>query len=281
MIRKDYNSSKADYIVLKFKCTCGEIINTGLMPVKRCYDNNKNEYHFSHDKPIICPKCKKKHEVAFFDNMLESYCEIPTLDGDDSLIFLHEIPYEYAKDYDNSFIDYCGEICKLSQFVDNLKTKDNATHLSLLSKMAYTYAISIMDAYLGNNFRYYVSHCSLFKERYLQYKSNGKKINAKDIMEKLRYCSFQNLKETVIPYYEHTFELIVPQNDIIQNAIQKRNSFAHNYGRERDGYENLVSIGELEKLIEEIRSLVFFIEDQMRNIIFEDIIWPNMNESDN
>ena len=100
MAKRLYKESEADYIILKFKCKCGNEVTTDLIPVKERYDLDKAVNSFNHSNNIICPKCNEKHLIHFYDNMYESYCEIPSLINDEDILYLHEIPYEYAKGYD-------------------------------------------------------------------------------------------------------------------------------------------------------------------------------------
>ena len=73
-------------------------------------DINKEVNVIKCDKPIICNKCQTAHQIFFHEDIYSSFCEIPTLSDDKSIIYLHEISYEYANGFDNSFIDYITEI---------------------------------------------------------------------------------------------------------------------------------------------------------------------------
>lgn len=279
MAKIEYDSTKADYIILKFKCKCGKIIETEKIPVLERYDNEKDINRFSHDKPIICPKCKQKHDILFYDDMYNAIVEIPTLEKDSSIIYVHEIPFEYSGGYDTALLDYITEIVKIEDFLKkskNLEVYDK----SIIYKMAFVNIIAIMDAYLGNLFRYQIRKYDLFKENFLLFKYKTIKSKEKDILEHLNAQSFQNLDLIAIPYYRNTFGIIIPSNEIIQNAVIIRNNLTHNFGKEKDGYESSITELHVQKLIEEVALLVKFVNQSMLDVIFDKIIWPNVKNKE-
>lgn len=253
-----YKSSIADYIILEFTCACGHTHNTGLLPVRERYDNNKDVISFLYT--INCSKCHKVYTVHFYDDMYKSYCEIPELDNE-SVKFLHEIPFEYAKDFNTAFGDYIEELVRIKGFLNDMNNQD-CLNKELLYRMALIYAISIMDAYLGNTFRYYVKHFTVYKNKYCQYVANGNKTNIKQIFKKLERQSFQNL-EIANKFYNGTFGITLPQDDVIQMATKTRNQIIHNNGKEKDGFNIIISEKELRELITSIESLVRFVNNQL------------------
>ena len=279
MAKVKYNSTKADYITLKFKCNCGKTIETGLIPVLSRYDNNKDINSFSHKEPIICPKCKLQHIIHFYDDMYSAYVEIPTLDNDENIIYLHEIPFEYAGGYDNALSDFVSEITEIKFLLKSFKELE-VYDKSTLYKMAVVYIMAIIDAYLGNLFRYNVNRYALFKDRFLLYKSKTIKSNIKDILDRLNTQSFQNLDMIAIPYYENTFGISIPHNELIQNTVEIRNKITHNSGREKDGYEFPVTESYVQNLIKEVISLVIFVNQSMIDAICEEIICPNIKNKE-
>lgn len=279
MVKVEYDSIKADYIILKFKCKCGEIIETELIPILSRYDNNKDINSFSHNKPIICPKCNLQHTIHFYDEMYSAHVVIPTLDNDESIIYLHEIPCECAKDNDNALSDFVSEIGKIKNLLEKIEESE-VCDKSALYKMAVVYIIAIMDAYLGNFFRYNINKFGLFKERFLLFKSKTIKSNAKDILSHLNSQSFQNLDLIVIPYYEKTFGISISHNELIQNSVEIRNKIIHNSGRGKDGYEYPVTESHIQSLIKEITCLVTFVNQSMIDVICEEIIWPNIKNKE-
>ena len=163
-----YKESSADYVVLKFKCNCGKEITTNLIPVKERYNLEKTVNSFSHSDYIVCPKCNENYLLHFYDNLYEAYCEIPSLKNDKDILYLHEIPYEYAKGYDNALIDYIEEIVRIKEVIENIEKQDTLDK-TFLYRMTYSYVISIMDAYLYNS---NVSSFSIVSE--IIKKQNGK-----------------------------------------------------------------------------------------------------------
>lgn len=274
MARKEYNNTYADYVKIKFICNCRGIVETELIPVRCHIDTNKDVNAFSHDKPIICPKCHRQHIVSFYDRLIDAYCEIPTL-SDDNIVYVHEIPYEYTNGFDNSFVDYITEIAKLKDFMEQSKYID-VNDKSTLYKMGLTYAISIMDAFLGNTFRFYVNRFNLFKKNYSQYCAGNKKLHTKSILKSFEQKSFQNLEFIAIPYYSNVLGIQIPHNEMIQNALHIRNNIIHNNGREKDGYEHIVSESDVMKLIEEISRLIKYVHLSVHEVYFEKVILPNI-----
>ena len=279
MAKVEYNSTKADYVKLKFICNCGETIETGLIPVLSQYDNNKVINSFSHKEPIMCPKCKLQHTIHFYDDMYTAYVEIPTLYNDESFIFLHEIPCENVGDYDNALSDFVSETVKIKDILEKSKELE-VYDSSVLYKMAVVYIIAIMDAYLGNLFRYNVNKYGLFKDRFLIFKSKTIKSNEKDILDRLNNQSFQNLDLIAIPYYKNIFGISISHNELIQNAVEIRNKIIHNSGRGKDGYEYSVTESYIQSLIEEITSLVKDVNQSMIDVICKEIIWPNIKNKE-
>jgi hypothetical protein len=277
MVRIKYNSSIADYIKLEFICGCGEHIETELLPVRQRYDGNKNVNSFSCVKPIVCKRCKQQHDISFYDDCYNAYCEISTISDEKNIIYLHEIPYEnayYNNDLMSALTDYITEIVKLKDFLE--QSEDiNVFEKSTIYKMAVVYAISIFDAYFGNTFRYFVRSYEIFRNRYLSYRCKNKKLTLKSVFKKLEYQSFQNLEEIVVPYYEKTFGIKIPKNDVIIKGLNYRNKIVHNSGREKDGYEYKVNKTDVEQLINEIQNTINFVNSQMVNVINEEIICKN------
>lgn len=267
MARKEYNSTIADYIILKIKCNCGHLFKTGLIPVRCCYDCNKDVNEFEHNRPIICPKCKLKHKVHFYDDMYSAYCEISTI-KENNIVDLHEIALEYAEDYDNALCDYIGELGKIK---DLLEARDYInTDKEILLKMALVYAISMMDAYMGNTFRYNVNKFSAFKQQYeenrTKYKNKCKPLDATEDL------SFQNLQLIAKPYYKLAFNIDIPESQIIQKAVHIRNTIIHNNCREKDGYEYVVSQSMVKDLINEIQKIVHYINNKMIEAVCDKVI---------
>ena len=266
MAKKSYNSSKADYIKISFKCDCGKVLDTGLIPVCNLRSYNKDEYPFSYDLPIECSRCHKKHLVHFYDDNNISCCEIPSLVNDDSIIYLREIPYEYAYHNNTMYIDFIQELSKAQQFLDAIDSLDTVNK-QVLYRMALTYLISIMDVYLGNTFRYWVKEYEKFKQQY----ENPSDKHCTSIERK----SFQDLNMVVIPYYKRAFHIELSANQLIQDAVHKRNRIIHHGSREKDGYEILITASEMNKLIAEIESFASNIENKVYDVVFEEIIMGN------
>lgn len=282
MVRVSYKANIADNIIIKFRCNCGEEITTELIPVLEHYDFNKDVNSFNHDKKIVCSRCKEEYLLHFYDDMYSSYCEIPSLTSNNDIIYLHEIPIEYANDYDNALLEYVTEIVKLKDFIEKSKEID-VFDKSTLYKMALIYSISIMDAFLGNTFRYYVMKYERFKMRFVKYMWPNKKKSDNEIIEHLNSRSFQNLDYVVIPYYLNTFGIEIPSNDTIRNAQYIRNTIIHNSGRENDGYENIVTESDVMNVINEISLLVINVYHSIGDAVFEEVIWPSQknNEEEN
>lgn len=262
MAKKEYNSTIADNIKIKFKCNCGNIIESAIMPVMCRYENNKDINSFSSEEPIICPKCKQKHVVFFYDDMYSSIIDIPTIKEDDNIIDLREIPLEYAEDYDNSLIDYIGELGKVRNFLDAINGLH--TNINILYRMALIYAISMMDAYLGNTFRYNVKKHNAFAHQYEEnrkhYKNRCRPLNG------IENQSFQNL-HVAKTYYKFAFNIDIPGYRTIQNAVHIRNTIIHNNSREKDGYENVVNLHMVKDLINDIQNLVQYVNTKMLDAV--------------
>lgn len=272
-----YDANIADNVIIKFKCNCGEEITTELIPVLERYDLNKDVNSFTHDKKIVCSRCKEEYLLYFYDDMNSSYCEIPSIVDDKNIIYLHEIPYEYAKDYDNALLEYITEIVKLKDFMEKSKEIE-VFDKSTLYKMALIYSIAIMDAFLGNTFRYYVMKYERFKMRFVKFRWSNKKVSNNEIIKYLNSRSFQNLKYVVIPYYKNTFDVKISFNNTIQSAVNIRNTIIHNSGRENDGYENIVSDSDVMNVINEINQLVTSVYYSILDTIFEEVIWPSQKK---
>lgn len=277
MAKKDYISSNADYIKLKFKCSCGCTICTGLIPVRSLYDIDKDVNILEYDKPVICSDCKKHHIITFYDDIYSSYCEIPTIHDNESIIYLHEIPYEYANGYDNSLSSYINEVVQLKSFMEESK-KFDLYDKSTLYKMSLVYTISIMDAYLGNTFRYYITNYELYMNRYVNYIYHKSKVSKDKVLKRLRNQSFQNPELIVTPFYKETFGIDIPSNKTIQEALEIRNGIIHNSGRCHDGYEYSVTESDVIKLINEVEQLVKYVKQSIEDVFFEEIVWPNIKK---
>lgn len=165
MAKVSYRVSIADFVILKFKCNCGNEITTDLIPVKERYDLDEMVNSFDNSDSIVCPKCNNNYHLHFYDNMYEAYCEISSLTNDEDILYLHEIPYEYAKEYDNALIDYIGEITKIKDAVEIIN-KQTVFDRSFLLKMSFSYVISVMDAYLHNTFMYNMKKYDIFKHEF-------------------------------------------------------------------------------------------------------------------
>ena len=100
-------------------------------------------------------------------------------------------------------------------------------------------------------------------------------------MKSLRARSFQNLKSTVIPFFEKTFGFAIPDNKIICDAVKIRNMLVHNSGRCYDGYQFKVDKADVEKLITEVKSLVNFVFNKVQDVVFDDIECPNQQRFTN
>lgn len=266
MAKTYYDSTKADYVKLQFKCNCGKVLNTELIPVKYRYDN-KYENTFEYEKPVICNKCVEKHILRFYDDT----CEIPSLLDDKAIIYIHEIPLEYAEGYNTALIDYAGEIVKIQELVQNVNRQD-VLNKEIIYQMALTHSISVMDAFLGNTFRYNVMTYKLFRNQFLT--SNNEKEN-EEKMRKLVNQSFQNLEKISIPYYKKAFGVVISSNDIIQNAVKIRNAIIHNNGREEDGYKYDITEACIIQLLSEISSLVQYVSTAIVNAISDKIVLKN------
>ena len=174
-------------------------------------------------------------------------------------------------DYAVIFINYVEEIGRINKFVGKLKQEQSFDE-DLIYRMVLSYAISIMDAFLGNTFRYYIKTYPLFRTQYMRWKIRKTKISETDELKRLEHQSFQNLAITVIPYYKHAFGIEIPLYDIIQKAVNIRNSVVHNNGREKDGYKNEVTLAFIEELIPQIEKLVIFVYQQMIDVFSENIV---------
>lgn len=278
MAKVSYKESNADYVIIKFRCKCGEEITTELIPVKVHYDLDKDVNSFIHDKPIVCPKCNKKHVIHFYDNMYDAYCEIPSLPDNEDIIYLHEIPYEYAKEYDNALIDYIQEIVIIREILENIN-KIEIIEKDLFVRMIFSYTISLMDAFLYNTFAYNIRTYDLFKRDFIRnYNERNEGNNAEERLKRIEHQSFQNLEKISIPYYKDAFGIDIKEDEIIQNAIQKRNAIIHNNGRDTDGYSYKITLSHVKELTSHVESLVRFVNMEMSNVVFEKIIWPNFDE---
>ncbi len=279
MVRCNYNSTDADYVIIKFKCNCGKEVTTDLIPVRLRYDNSKDLNSFDHDKPIICESCLKEHKIHFYDNLYYAYCEIITIDDDNSPIQIREIPYEYTIGLDNALPDYAEEIVMLKDFIEKVK-KETSLNNALIYRMLLTYSISIMDAYIGNTFRYYIKKHEIFLNQFISWKKlTNKTTNKEKELERLKTQSFQNMKKVVIPYFRYTFGIEIPTNNVIERTVLIRNSIIHNNGRDEDGYKNKVTLGLIEELILEIQKLVNFITLQINDTVVEKIIYENLKKN--
>ena len=275
MAKIQYDSTYADYVVIKFRCSCGQEIVTGHIPVRSRYDNNINVNSFYHNAPVTCCKCRKEHKIHFYDDMYTASCEISTIDNNDSIIYLHEIPFEYVGDYDTSFVDYVEEIVRMKDLIKTIK-KDIKIDQDILYRMVLTYSISIMDAYLGNTFIYHISKYKLFKDQFVV-KMKAQKKRVTNVLEEIDRRSFQNLERIAIPFYKYAFDIEIPRNQIIQDAVHIRNSIVHNNGREKDGYKNHITERFIEELIPQIENLVRSVYQQIRDVVFEKIIMKNID----
>lgn len=274
MAKVSYKESDADYVIIKFRCNCGSEITTNLIPVNERYDLNKYVNSFSDS--TVCPKCNKKHVLHFYDNMYDAYCEIPSLPDNKDIIYLHEIPYEYAKGYDNAFVDYIEEIVKVKSFVENINNQVSIDK-EILYKLAFSYVISIMDAYLSNTFRYNVNQYKLFKTQFINNdncRNSDDKANQR--LKNIEYKSFQNLELISIPYYKDAFGVDIPHDEIIINSVKIRNAIIHNNGREKDGYLYIVTEPQVIELMSHIESLIKKVDMDLRDMIFDKILIPNI-----
>lgn len=263
MAKREYESVGADYINLKFRCNCGNIIETGNIPIKMCSVDYDNSNSHTYEKPI-CDKCHKKHIVHFYDNSYYAYCEIPSLKNDEDILFLHEVPIENTGEYDTALIDYTKEMHKVKEFMDRIvKGYSVNVENSVLSRMVFSYLISIMDAYLGNTFRYRVATHEGIKQKFFQYKSRGRKVKKEKILKCLKSQSFQNIDDTVIPLYQSVLNFTIPHNDTIQDAVKIRNGIIHNYSREKDGYKYQITVDMISKLMNEIEKLVNYVNQEL------------------
>lgn len=277
MAKVSYTESKADFVIIKFKCNCGTVITTSLIPVTGRYDLNYNDNHFCDN--LDCPYCNKKHVLHFYDNMYDAYCEIPSLPDNKDIIYLHEIPYEYAKGYDNAFVDYIEEIVKVKAFVENINNQVSIDK-EILYKLAFSYFISIMDAFLSNTFIHNIRKYEFFKTQFVNNNNCRNSYHkANHLLENIEFKSFQNLEKISIPYYKDAFDIDIPLDGIIMNSVIIRNAIIHNNGHEKDGYLYKVTEPQVIELMTHIESLTKFVEMNIRDVIFEKIIIPNIMHS--
>lgn len=264
MAKKYFKYSEADYIKVQFKCSCGEIVTSKLLPIKDAFDLDTDFNHI--DYPIECV-CGKKHVIEVSDNLISSECKISSID-DDSFICLHEIPYEYAANCDCSFVDFIQDIVKLKSFVEKI---DNQTLLEkeYLNELLFVHVISIMDAYANSNFVYLLTNYSEFFEAFRQNTKMYKKKSKQDVLDSLRYRSFQDLNTTIIPFYRDAFGIEIPNNEILSKAVEIRNCIMHHNGRDIDGYKHVISIGDIINVIEQVEALVKEIRKATDEAIFE------------
>lgn len=277
MAKVSYKYSSADFVIIKFKCNCGNKITTDLIPVKERYDLNKNVNSFNDN--VVCPKCNKKHVLHFCDNMYDAFCDILSVSENKEVIYLHEIPYEYAKGYNNAFIDYIEEIVKIKAFVENISNQVFIDK-EILYKLAFSYVISIMDAFLSNTFKYNIRKYEIFKTQFINnnnLRNSYDKANRR--LKNINHQSFQNIEKISIPYYKDAFGIDIPQDEIIMNSVVIRNAIIHNNGREKDGYLYNVTESQVIELMAHIESLTKFVEMNIRDVIFEEIIFPNIMHS--
>lgn len=181
-------------------------------------------------------------------------------------------------DYAVIFINYVEEIVRINKFVGKLKHEPSFDE-DLIYRMVLSYAISIMDSFLGNTFRYYINAYPLFRNQYMSWKIRKTKKREETELERLEHQSFQNLGNIVIPYYKHAFGIEIPPNDIIQKAVNIRNSIVHNNSRAKDGYKNNVTLAFIEELIPQIEKLVNFVYQQMIDVVSEKIIYERIKKS--
>lgn len=276
MARRSFDYSEADYIKVKFKCGCGELITSDLLPVKGKFDSNKDFDHI--DYQIEC-KCGKNHRIEISDNLYSSVCEITSID-DESFMYLHEIPYEYAKRFDNSFEEYFFkfvEIKKLVNKIDEQKILDN----QLLYEMAFVQSISLLDAYANGRFVYLLSAYSEFYDNFRRHSTLYKKKSKEEVIEALRYRSFQDLKKTIIPLFRDAFGIIISENEELSNAVEVRNYIMHHNGRDSDGYKYIIEKERIINVIEQVKSLVKEISNATDEAVFN-LLWDrgvfNKNE---
>ena len=187
-------------------------------------------------------------------------------------LHLSDIHFNYANYESNSLRDdFIQEIRKAQQIIDSIENLDTENQ-QVLFRMALSYIISIMDAYLGDTFRYYVEKYEKFKEQYEigRKKSKEQFRSLKTINEQ----SFQNINKTV-KLYQLAFNIELSGNQLIQDAAQKRNRIIHHSSRDEDGYEILITASELKDLLAEIESYVKTVGQKIIDVVYEEIIIRN------
>lgn len=267
MARRSFDYSEADYIKVKFKCGCGEVITSDLLPVKGEFDSNKDFDHI--DYQIEC-KCGKNHCIEISDDLFSSVCEIPSID-DESFIYLHEIPYGYAKRFDNSFEEYFFKFVEIKDLANKIDEQEILNN-QLLNEMALVQSISLLDAYANGRFVYLLSTYSEFFDNFRRNSILYKKKSKEEVLEALRYRSFQDLKKTIIPFFRDAFGIVLSENEVLSNAVEIRNNIMHHNGRDSDGYKHVLEKELIINVIEQVKSLVKEISNATDEAVFN-LLW--------
>jgi len=207
---------------------------------------------------------------------LEEHCyEWSAISSPD--LALNETFSEWPREFEKAIERFNHNISLVEKLLVSINENDG-----ILKFMIHAYCISILEAFLSEEFIYRV----LSNEAYLQKlfenvddDFNKKKIPISDVFSTMRdikklargYLTkiiWHNLKKVGL-LYKNVLGIEIPKDiGFLYNEIYKRHDIIHRCGKNKEGTEITVSKTDIMKLIDEIKRLVNYVNSKTDKILF-------------
>lgn len=264
MARFEYDEVNADYLRIKFKCTCGEINTTDYIAAKESCKKNEVTYRTEH--AYRCPHCKKLYNILLIDNMFEAVGEIFPL-SDEELKEVHEVPFEYASKNQTlfnsiSWIDAHDGFNKVKDCLNVIDALDETTR-TFLYEMIYCNIISIMDSCCQKIITYL---SSIVPPQVTTDETDQMKKQKKQ-----RNVSCQNVL-SINAFFKENYNQELPNDEVLVRANYIRNSIIHRLGRDNDGYQYSINKSDVEEVTTYVRQYLNRVADTVITLLAEQIV---------
>ena len=259
MARFEYDGVNADYLRIKFQCTCGETNITDFIAAKESCKNNEVSYKTEH--AFRCPHCKKLYNILLIDNLFEAVGEIFPL-CDEDLIEVNEVPFEYANQnkfmfHSIAWIEGSESYYKLKNCLTAIHSMDS-TVKAYLYEILYCNAITIMDSCCEKIVKY-LTHYVPEDNSFIKDLPKNKIIKAKDV-------SYQNIL-SINSFFKNNYNQELPHDMVLIQANHIRNSIIHRLGRDKDGYRFVIDRSDVEEVAKHVGQYINSVELTVTNIL--------------
>jgi hypothetical protein len=254
-------------------------------PEDECpYDSEEGDYvylwggPYSAEEELVTEfgEYVKNENIKTLVEELEGYCY------EWSAISSPEDPFDEEKSdrptvYENTIERFNTNISMLENFVTSISDSSD----DMIKYMAQAYCISIMEAYLSEEMKYQILSNDLYLNKLFEATNDfkGSKISLSEIFEKMKNikniaCNYlskilwHNLAK-VGKLYKNVLGIEFPKDlGFLYKEIEKRHDIVHRCGKTKEGEKILISKEGIEKLIEEIKRLVNYINEKTDKILF-------------